>query len=104
MGYRVRPECKDWVLGRTTEYDGKYTIAIKIKDYSKKKRKYKNSRLMVILETLAHELAHTKYWEHNYKHFELTGLISVRFARILKKVKIKDISRRFNNYEHIFKL
>lgn len=43
-----------------------------------------------ILSHLAHELAHVKYWEHDYKHFRLEAKIMYRFSKVLKLYKIDD--------------
>lgn len=46
------------------------------------------------LHTLAHELAHLKYFEHDYKHIKLTCKIFSKFAKVLKEQGITDTYQR----------
>lgn len=99
-GYKVSKGKKQRILGQTTEREGKFVIFIRALDLQKDGN-YKNSRMNSVLETLAHELAHTKCWPHDSKHFRLTALILLRFSKILKKHGIKDVSLRIKNNNYV---
>ena len=46
-----------------------------------------------VLITVAHELAHTVEWEHTPKHLALTTHYLKIFARVAKRIGIKDTSK-----------
>lgn len=46
------------------------------------------------LHTLAHELAHLKYWGHTHQHIKLTCKIFIKFAKVLKEQGITDTYKR----------
>jgi len=79
---------------------GYYTISIRLtepsyKSLGKKLFKKTNSHklgLGFLLDSIAHEVSHIKYWEHDINHFELQMKILNSFIPILKKLKIKDTS------------
>lgn len=59
-------------------------------------------RYEFIAETLinfSHELAHIIHWEHTPEHFKLQARIMLRFAKILKKLKVKDTYKRIDQLE-----
>ena len=49
-----------------------------------------------ILETLAHELAHIKYWEHSLAHHRLTCELHLAFADVCVKIGEKDLQRPYS--------
>lgn len=63
-----------------------------LKGTGKKKyvEKHKRQYLAFILDSLAHELAHVKYWGHPYGHFQLQVKIMAKFGKILRKMNIQD--------------
>lgn len=69
---------------------GKFTINMRLYRYDQKTKKYVSLYLGHILETFAHELSHTKVWDHSPKHMYYTGLILSRFEKVLKAQGIKD--------------
>jgi len=94
-GYKVRKGCEELAYGSTIYKKGKYSINIKTHNlvgYSK----YSGSSISIILDTLAHELAHVKTgFEHTPEHYELTARIALKFSQILYKNGIIDTSKRF---------
>lgn len=56
--------------------------------------------LNLILENLAHELAHIIHWEHTIEHWELTTKILKRFSRVLRSLGIKDTNRRIKRLRY----
>lgn len=95
-GYKVKKGLTEQTDGSTVEYtDGTFVISLLTNSYVKSKKEYRPKPLHYILDTLAHELAHTVHWEHTYKHYELHGKIASKFAKVIKQLGIKDTSRRF---------
>lgn len=95
--YKVQKGLTERHYGTIYKSNGAYTINLKIYTYSKKQKKYANETYEGVLLHLAHELAHTKEWEHTYKHFKIQALILLKFSSIIKKNKINDTSEGFNN-------
>lgn len=50
--------------------------------------------LMVILDSLAHELAHLVHWKHTPDHMMLQVKILRNFVRVMKKNGVKDTYKR----------
>jgi len=92
--YKVKVGKNSLVYGSLTKRDGVFNINLNMWDMNPSTKRHCLARLSIVLETLAHELAHMIHWEHDYKHFKLTALILLRFSAIIKKMKIKDISAR----------
>lgn len=99
--FKVRPGLEAQTYGSTLKHSiqDTYVINLRVYEWSKMKKKYKPETLTLVLDTLAHELAHLKYFNHSYKHFKTQALISLRFSDIIKKLGIKDVSARFNNLD-----
>lgn len=66
-----------------------FNITIKIKQSSGQKE-----YLIVVLDTLAHELAHLKHWEHTPGHMKLQSKILIEFAKVAKQLNVKDTYKR----------
>jgi hypothetical protein len=68
-----------------------------------KNTRYKRVRLNFMLDSLAHELAHIKYWDHSPNHLRLQAKLLSRMANIAKQLGIEDLDRPVNNYKKLFK-
>lgn len=86
-GYEVPKGRKCQVLGRCHPKGRKYTITMMLAEQGTP------VTMNNALETLAHELAHVKEWEHSPKHLELTANILADFARVAEVEEVKDLSR-----------
>ena len=93
-GYHVAKGLEEQTFGSTIKEGRKCSINIRLKDLVTK-RKHSNSRIATVLDTLAHELSHVAHWEHTPEHFLLQAKILVKFARVLKKLNVKDTSLRW---------
>jgi hypothetical protein len=65
-------------------YGEEVKVAIRRKEYIAK-----------ILDSLAHELAHTQYWEHTAEHFRLQSCIMVQFSLVLEAEGYTNTWARF---------
>lgn len=87
-GYKTKGKWQDytqgliWRKGRVRE--------ITIAEYVQTHRGHAPRPPGIILEVLAHELAHLVEWEHTPEHWILELKIMNRFARLCKRVGIKD--------------
>lgn len=96
--YKVKAGLKEQTYGSIIKtVNGECRININPYVWNKKKKKYIGETMSVVLDTLAHELSHIKHFNHNYKHFRTQSLILLKFSGIIKKLKIEDTSKRFNN-------
>lgn len=94
-GYKVRKGCEEQAYGSTIYKKGLYSINIKTHNLIAY-NKHTGSPISMILDTLAHELAHVKAgFEHSPEHYELTCRIALIFSQILYKNGIIDTSKRF---------
>ena len=83
----------------TKEHDGTYTIRMYtvIRDHKRlpnglwKSKPFTSMRVYVILETLAHELAHLRHFRHPPEMFELKARLMKRFAKVAKDLGITDL-------------
>lgn len=92
-GYKVQRNKQEQSYGSLIKKDiNNYTMNIKASSYDKRAKKYMDSSMSIILDTLAHELSHLIYWDHDWKHFNLQTKILAKFVKILKKHKILDTS------------
>jgi hypothetical protein len=79
-------------------YDAKvYKMTITLYDHLRVKQKngkfkieHRRHRLSYILDSLAHELAHLKYFDHRPEHTILQCKIMIRMAKVAKKLQITD--------------
>lgn len=94
-GYKVPKGLEERSYGSTVKHDDKYSINIKIYNFIDKK--HRPSSVSMILDILAHELAHTKIFDHRPKQYELTCRIALKFSRILEKNGIIDTSMGITN-------
>lgn len=95
-GYWVRADLNEKTDGCTTIYDdNKITISLLVKSYNNPKKELRGKPIHYILDTLAHELAHTIEWEHTPKHYKIQAKIMLKFSQVIDKLKIKDTSLRF---------
>ena len=95
-GYRVRRGCEERAYGSTYHKleEDKYSINLKLQELIGY-MEYKGCTISIILDTLAHELAHVAGgWEHTPKHYKLTSCINLIFSTILEKNDIIDTSKR----------
>lgn len=51
---------------------------------------YKKAFFSPILLNLSHEISHLVHWDHTPEHLILEAKIYVRFAKVAKRLKIKD--------------
>lgn len=98
-GYRVKRGQVEQSYGSTVRLSkNKYSINIKIYDLTVDGKNYKGSHIYMILDTLAHELAHVKAgFDHTPEHYELTARIALKFSHILEENGIIDTSMRVLN-------
>jgi hypothetical protein len=81
---------KTYLYGEITRMDWSksnisYSIRIWVGD--KGNRYYESNE--IILMSLAHELAHLKHWEHDWKHWRLMAKIIVFWSSYIRKNKVK---------------
>jgi len=90
-GYKQIPSKEVQTEGCTHYKNGKFLITIKTHNYSKEKEKYKEEYKGLLLDTLAHELAHIhpNCFDHGYEHFAMQVKILQRFVKVLKKTQIE---------------
>jgi hypothetical protein len=81
----------------TNNNDGTYTISFSTHDRVVKRvgncfeyTGYARRCRAEILDTLAHELAHLKYFDHDIRHYRLQLQIMWRFARVMERKGVKD--------------
>lgn len=83
--------------------DNTFTITLSthvhdIKKIGVRAKKFLNRKVTHMLYDYAHELAHIPHWKddinHSPEHFETEAILNLRFARLLKKWKIKDVETR----------
>lgn len=90
---------------KTTEaclirYDAKnFKMTITLYDHTRVRQKngkfkvqHRKHRLNYILDSLAHELAHLKYFDHRPEHLELQAKLLIRMSKVAKKHGITDIT------------
>jgi predicted metal-dependent hydrolase len=104
--YSVDYKKQEKTLGSTTTQINHKNFKINIKLLEKEYTTGKNGKLHFernnyaimysLLETLAHELAHTKHWKHTPDHYLLQGKIMVQFSKVAKSLGIKDLELRFD--------
>ena len=94
-GYRVKKGFIERSDASILRYSKKhYTINVLIEELVHRKHQHKTIERALL--HFAHELAHLREWEHTPKHFALQSEILLHFATMLKKLNIKDHSRRTN--------
>ena len=93
--YRVRKGLESRSYGSRLIYGNKFSLNIEPEVWNKETKSYVGATYQIILDTLAHELAHTVHNEHTAKHFRLQARILLRFSRILKDNGILDHSLRW---------
>lgn len=76
--------------GQTIRTKNKYVITIKLNRTNINEPNF----LYEFLHTLAHELAHLKYWSHCGKHMELTAKLFCKFAIVVKNQGIQNTYKR----------
>jgi len=99
IGYKVKiglNECQDAAIQTANKRGDKFVISIKL--YEQEILKHKPIHIAFVLDSLAHELAHLMYWEHDSHHFKLQARILFRFGMMLKKKNINDTSKPFTKY------
>ena len=98
-GYKVPLNNRSLADASTTKHsDGTFTICleylgrvqVKSGKTTFKYVSYSNQFLAEFLNSLAHEMAHLKCWEHTVKHYKLQLKIERRFVSVLKKLKVKN--------------
>lgn len=100
-GYKVAAHKFAATYGSCVRRGNRYTINMRLYRYDKKAKEHIPMYLGNLLENFAHELAHTREFEHSPEHVELTGKILSRFARVLKKRGISDTYKVRLNFEDI---
>ena len=83
----------------TRSTTGRFSIVLTLDDFAiHRPRSQKRVRVTgiaenytwEILSAFAHELAHTKQWQHTPAHMRLEARIMLRFARVCEMLGIKD--------------
>jgi len=93
--YRVKKGLDSLSYGSRLTYGNRYSINIELDVWKKSHKSYVGETYQIILDTVAHELAHTIHSEHTPKHYQLQARILLRFSRILKDNGILDHSIRW---------
>ena len=66
-----------------------------------KKVDHRELSMSYVLDSLAHELAHLKYWEHSPEHLVLQCRIMARMAKVAGKKGITDLSVKASKYKQL---
>ncbi len=87
-------------------YDAKnYKITLTLYN---QKRKRVNSKIKIksvkntisfVLDSLAHELAHLKYFDHRPEHLALQARILIRMTKVAKLQGILDLDRQWKKFK-----
>lgn len=93
-GYKVKAGLSEQTDGSTLNWNNKYSINLLLLTYCTQRKQHRPKPMHFILDTLAHELAHTVHWEHSPEHYALQAKIMLKFAKVLKKLNINDSSKR----------
>ncbi len=94
-GYKVRLGLEEQAYASVLRKNGKYSINIRMYDLVDGYTRHLPSRYSMILDALAHELAHVEAgFDHTPEHYELTCRIALIFSLILRKHDIVDTSKR----------
>lgn len=75
---------------------GWYSISIRTTETYEHKAVLKEDALLF----LAHELAHTVFWEHDVRHLKLLIKIMQNFAKTATKLKVKDTQESIDATSH----
>jgi hypothetical protein len=86
-GYALKPKQHPHSYGTCLRSKGKYDVVICLGHTNKL------YPVSLILEALAHELAHLVYWEHEPAHLSLTAEIVGLMADQAQLMGIKDMSK-----------
>jgi len=94
-------------LNKTIQTDGscqpldekrkRMTISIRLWTSNDKRTRHAPIPLVEALDSLAHELAHIKQWEHTPKHTRLQARIMKRFSEVAQNLGVKDMYMRNYN-------
>lgn len=101
-GYKVPKHLEEQAYGNCLkDHKGRFTISMRLYRWDKKSKEYLSLYIGHLLETFAHELAHTCKNCHNHSplHMKYTGIILARFEKVLKKQGIKDTYKTRMKYE-----
>ena len=90
-GYRLRYKGQDFTHGCTLR-DSRGRCVITLATHLNVNGKANRRGVYIMLQTLAHELAHLRVWEHKPDHWLLELQIAAQFAKLLKEWKLKDIN------------
>jgi hypothetical protein len=90
-GFTARPANDQIHVGWTLTDDMKSFRMLLALGFRERGRLFRY-RLNDVLQTFAHELAHMVHWDHSPKHWALEARIAARFARVAKRLKVKDVT------------
>lgn len=89
-GYKQRPGRNIGSYGGTHTHDlQEYNITLLTHEWNVRKQKHVTAQDGMVLDTLAHELAHLVFWEHSWEHFALQVKILKCWVRIVKNMDMK---------------
>lgn len=89
-GYRQRRDRNIGSYGGTHTADMlTYNITLLTHEWNKKKKKHVLVQEGMVLDTLAHELAHIVYWEHSWEHFNLQVRILHAWINVVREKDMK---------------
>jgi len=97
--YRIRLDCwarQDGVLEDVG--NGRIKMRVRLWSPNSSKTRHVPIRWYYLFDTLAHELAHLKEWEHTPRHYRLQSELMRRFARVAEDHDIVD----FEGFINIF--
>ena len=92
-GYRVRKGLEAATYGSKGTRGNRYIINLLSEEWSKSKKKFVRDTYEILLDTLAHELAHTVHFKHTPEHYRLKYKIGVAFSKVLERQSIRDHSK-----------
>lgn len=73
-----------------THSDGEvYNITLLTHVYSKTRKRHEPEAMGLIIDTLAHELAHLVFWEHGWEHFRLQVRILQCWVDLVREQDLK---------------
>lgn len=76
--------------GGTHTADGEsFVITLHTHAYVKSKKRHEPEAKGLIIDTLAHELAHLVHWEHSWEHFNLQVRILHAWVNIVREKDMK---------------
>lgn len=97
-GYTVPLDKSINTYAQITKYGSKYRITILTKGNDYLQNKQYDKYISMILEDLAHEMAHLVWFEESPRHFKLMGQIITRFGDVLDNLGIEEVDIKHTDF------